>query len=123
MAWGEFSSPRPLSLSSTLPLDSLIGRYEGDSVKARYLAEARRSLVDTLYADERDTLTALRLAAGFSQAKLASLAATTQPYIARIENGQADPSTEMVARIAAALDTDESAVFRAIRHQFNTRKA
>jgi transcriptional regulator with XRE-family HTH domain len=59
----------------------------------------------------------LRLAAGLSQEKLAAAAKTTQTYIARIEAGTVDPGTDMLARLAAALRTDEVTVFTAVRVQ------
>ena len=88
---------------------------------AAHLANARRNLAASMYADELETLSAVRLAAGLSQAQLAVLAQTTQPYIARIERGKLDPSTDMIARIAQALGTSEDATFRAIRLQRSAR--
>lgn len=75
----------------------------------------------TLYADESETLSALRLAAGLSQAQLAARACTTQPYIAKIERGQTDPGTDIIARIAQALGVDEAHTFRVIRNQLVSR--
>ena len=85
------------------------------------MQQARKRLADTLYADESETLSALRLAAGFSQAQLAEKAATSQPHIARIERGQTDPVTDLIARIASALCIDDMRVYRAIRNQLATR--
>jgi len=94
---------------------------EADTNKAAYLQQARQRLAATLYADEPETLSALRLAAGYSQAQLADKAATSQPHIARIERGQTDPGTHTIARIATALGVDEMRVYRAIRKQLETR--
>lgn len=85
------------------------------------MQQARKRLADTFYADESETLSALRLAAGFSQAQLAEKALTSQPHIARIERGQTDPGTDLIARIAAALGIDDMRVYRAIRNQLATR--
>jgi predicted transcriptional regulator len=91
-----------------------------DEKKAAYMQQARKSLAETLYADEPETLSALRLAAGLSQAQLAEKAYTSQPHIARIERGQTDPGTDLIARIAAALGEDDMRVYRAIRNQLTT---
>lgn len=117
----EFSIPRPLPLPNTISLDSLLGEFESDAEMARHMAKARQDIAATLYADEPDTLSALRLAAGLSQAQLAALADTTQPYIAKIERGQTDPGTDIIARIAQALGVDEARTFRVIRNQLASR--
>lgn len=118
----EFSPARPLPLHGTVSFESVIRRQEADPEKAVYLARARQNLAKTLYADEQETVTGLRLAAGLSQVQLAERAETSQPHIARIERGQNDPSTELIARIAKALNADEDRVFRAVRNQRSTRR-
>lgn len=117
----EFSTSRPLPLPHTISLDSLVSEFESDSEMAKHMVKARRDIAATLYADEPETLSALRLAAGLSQAQLAARADTTQPYIARIERGQTDPGTDIIARIAQALGADEAHTFRAIRNQLASR--
>lgn len=114
----EFGATRPFPLANTRTLASVIGEFEGDDATASaHLADARRNLAATLYAEEAKTLSALRLSEGLSQAQLAERAGTYQPYIARIERGQADPSSDMIARIAQALNIDEVRAFSAIRNQ------
>jgi predicted transcriptional regulator len=103
-------------------LDSVTRKHEADPKKAQLLADARKNLALTLYADEPETLSALRLTAGLSQTQLAMLVETSQPHIARIEGGQNDPSTDLIARIAKALNVKEERAFRAIRNQLNTRR-
>ncbi|MHB1092003.1 helix-turn-helix domain-containing protein [Thiobacillus sp.] len=117
VVYREFGPTRPLPIANTTSLQSLIDEFESEPEFASHLAEARRDLATTLYADEANTLTALRLSAGMSQAKLAAGADTTQPYIARIERGQVDPGTEMIERIAQALGASPDCVFLAIREQ------
>ena len=117
----EFSTSRPLPLLHTISLDSLVSEFESDSEMAEHMVKARRDMAATLYADEPETLSALRLAAGLSQAQLAARAHTTQPHIARIERGQTDPGTDIIARIAQALGADEAHTFRAIRNQLASR--
>lgn len=121
IVYREFGPSRPLPLQNTTSLSSLIDEFEVDPAMAAHLANARRNLAASMYADELETLSAVRLAAGLSQAQLAVLAQTTQPYIARIERGKLDPSTDMIARIAQALGTSEDATFRAIRLQRSAR--
>ena len=117
----EFGTSRPLPLPNTRSLASLVGEFEADSEMAEHLTEARRNLAAELYADEPETLSALRLAAGLSQAQLAERADTHQPYIVRLERGQADPSTDMIARLAHALGVNDEQAFRAVRNQRATR--
>lgn len=119
--WRAFDSQRPLPLPKTKTLSSVLARYANDPVKAKHMEEARKVVAQTVYKDEPDTLSALRLGCGFSQAQLAALVETTQPYIARVERGQVDPSTDMIARLAKALNVDEATAFRAIRNQLKTR--
>ncbi len=117
----EFSAAPPASLANTTSLTSLLSEYESDPEMARHLADARRNIARTFYADEPETLSALRLAAGFSQTRLAEGASTYQSYIARLELGQADPSTDMISKIATALGVEADRVFRAITNQRSTR--
>lgn len=117
----EFSVAPPLPLPNTVPLDALIGEMEGDPEMAAYLKAARQQLSSTLYEDEAESLSSLRLRAGVSQGQLARLVGTSQPHIARIEGGQTDPGTDLVARIATALGVDEPRTFAAIRYQRMSR--
>ena len=117
----EFGAPRPVSLANTVSLESLLAEFESDPAMSEEMAQARRQLAVTMYQDEPETLSALRLAAGLSQVQLAKLVETSQPHIARIERGTTDPGTEMIARIAKALNVDEVAAFRAVRLQLSTR--
>ena len=117
----EFSAARPLPLPNSVSLDSLTKAADGNARKAFFLEQARKQLASTMYADEPETLSALRLAAGLSQAQLAHKVSTSQPHIARIERGQTDPSTDVIARIAVALGVDDMSVYRAIRNQLATR--
>jgi ribosome-binding protein aMBF1 (putative translation factor) len=117
----EFSVATRLPLPNTVSLGSLISKFESKPDMAARMALARQKLAAELYSDEPETLSALRLASGLSQAQLAARASTTQPYIAKIEAGRTDPSTDMIARIAQALGVDETLAYRAIRNQLATR--
>lgn len=121
VVYHEFSVATRLPLPNTVSLGSLISKFESKTDMAARMALARQKLAADLYSDEPETLSTLRLASGLSQAQLATRASTTQPYIAKIEAGRADPSTDMIARIAQALGVDETLAYRAIRNQLATR--
>ena len=53
----------------------------------------------------------LRERAGLTQGQLAALAGTSQPGIARIERGNANPTLSTLVRIADALDEELGALF------------
>ncbi|WP_052434851.1 helix-turn-helix domain-containing protein [Streptacidiphilus melanogenes] len=45
---------------------------------------------------------------GWSQARLAAAAATTQAVVSRIERGAASPTVDMLLRLAQAMDSELS---------------
>lgn len=108
-------------MKKTVSLQSIIAEDEADPVRATHLANARKKLAPTLYADSPETLSALRLAAGLSQMQLAVRCQTNQPHIASLELGENDPGTALIVRIARALGEDEGRVFRAIRNQLTLK--
>lgn len=118
----EFSAARPLPVSHTVSLESLISEFESDPEMDLAMQNARRDLVDSLYGREPETLTVLRLMVGLSQARLAEMIGTSQPHIARIEGGRTDPGTEMIAKLARALAVNEQRAFAAIRQQRTGRE-
>lgn len=118
--YAEFSPPQ-VGLPNTVSVDSLLQEFEADEAMAPLLADARKDFARTFYDDEPQSFSAMRLSTGLSQARLAELAGTSQPHIAKIEQGKNDPSTDLIARIASALGVDEAQVFRAIRVQRTTR--
>ena len=120
--YGQFNAAQPLQLPGTVSLDSLLSEFEADHEMSEHLADARKTLSETLYSDEPHTFSALRLKAGLSQLQLAQKVGTSQSYVARIEAGQTDPGTDQIARIAEALAADEVTIYQAIRHQRITRE-
>lgn len=108
---------RTAAASRSKSLDSVVRRWERDPERSAELAQARKHLGRSLYADKGGTLTSLRLASGLSQAQLAARMQTSQSYIARIERGQNDPTTDVVERIAVALGVESSVAFAAVRRQ------
>jgi len=111
----EFGVCSTQPLRDGLPIADFMRGLESDPDMAPRLDQARRTLADVVA--EPNTFRHLRLATGLSQANLATLASTTQPYIARVELGTLDPGTDMLARLALALGTDETTVFLAVRAQ------
>jgi ribosome-binding protein aMBF1 (putative translation factor) len=100
-------------IASTKPLTG--GMLEQDPDTAARLARARTEVAAAL--DSTVTVRKLRLSAGLSQTRLARLAGTTQPYVARLEAGSLDPGTDKLARLAAALSVSPVALFNAVRAQ------
>lgn len=107
--------PSSKPLPGAVTLSDFAQQFDGDVEIQGKLAEARRALASDL--DSAPTLRRLRLQAGFSQAKLAEAAKTTQSYIARIEAGTLDPGTDMVVRMAEGLSVTPEMLFTAIRAQ------
>ncbi len=117
----EFSAPRPLPISNTVSIGDLVEEFSADPGMAAAIVTARQNLAKTLYSDEIDSLSALRLLAGLSQSQLAERVGTSQSHIARIEAGQTDPSTDVISRIAKSINIDDGVAFSAIRKQLLTR--
>ena len=113
----EFGVPAPTPLRGGTPLNKVIERLEASPSMAAHLEAARRELGKVFETGPDSSLRALRMAAGLSQAKLADRAGATQSYIARVEAGTLDPGTDMLARLAEALEASEESVFAAIRAQ------
>jgi DNA-binding XRE family transcriptional regulator len=81
-------------------------------VHQRAMADYRAGRVGALTLDEVQALLAAptplaywRAKRGMTQAALAKAAGTTQPHVADLESGKHGGSLEIMARIAAALDT------------------
>ncbi|MBS0374791.1 MAG: helix-turn-helix transcriptional regulator [Proteobacteria bacterium] len=105
--------PSAKPLRGGVPISDILREFEADPDMSPRLARARRDLARILEPSGR-SLRALRLAAGLSQTAVAEGADSTQSYIARIESRTADPSTEMIGRIASALGRSPAEVFAVI---------
>jgi ribosome-binding protein aMBF1 (putative translation factor) len=113
--FGEFGVTSTKPLKGAVTLADFAAEFESDNDFAPKLENARRELAALV--DHAPTLRRLRLSAGMSQAKLAAAASTSQAYVARVEAGTLDPGTDMLARLAIALGTDEVTIFAAVRIQ------
>ncbi|MGB5103263.1 MAG: helix-turn-helix transcriptional regulator [Steroidobacteraceae bacterium] len=111
----SFEIVRPSPLRGGTPIDEFVKDWEADPEMAAELQRARTRLAKHL--DKAETLRSLRLKAGLSQALLAARAGTTQSHVALIESGAKDPQTDMITRLAAALELDPARVFLAVRTQ------
>jgi DNA-binding XRE family transcriptional regulator len=100
----EFSvPPKPLAVAGAIDIDDLVAEFESQSQEsAKAIAKGRKWVAETFYAD-RPTLAQLRLKKGWSQAELARRAETSQPYIARLEQGNVDPQMSTAQKIAKVL--------------------
>lgn len=82
-------------------IDSYVTRREGDAAKAEALKSARQRLANKLA--QKPTLARLRLSRGWSQKQLAAAIGTSQPHIARIENGRDNVLLATANQLAKAL--------------------
>jgi len=117
MPVATFDAARPAIPERSSDIDELVAEFEADPEMAPLLGKARREIAREWYAEGAATLARLRLEAGLSQAQLATRVRTSQSHVARIELGQVDPGTDLIARIAAALDVSPTRAFEAIRAQ------
>lgn len=113
----EVNASQTLSVKNSKDIDVVIEDFETDPEMAAAMADARKELSQSLYINNPQTFSAIRLAAGMSQDQLAAKAFTSQPYIAKIEAGRNDPGTDVIAKLAIALKLQEEVVFKAIRSQ------
>ena len=98
-------------------IGALIAEWEQDPQGRAELEAGRRWVADQFYGEDGETLRTLRLARGWSQARLAELIATSQPHIARIERGTENLTIETCRKIAGALGIDLNRLDEALRRQ------
>jgi ribosome-binding protein aMBF1 (putative translation factor) len=87
-------------------IDDLVAREESTPEGKAGIERARLELAKEMQRKSGTTLKGLRLSKGLSQARLAVLMDTSQPYIARLEAAGADPQVSTIIRFAAALGID-----------------
>jgi ribosome-binding protein aMBF1 (putative translation factor) len=97
------------------PINEFIKQREKNPAKAEALARARQRLAERIGDAAQFSLATLRLSKGISQAKLAELLDTHQPYIARLEKGDADVMFSTIEKLSKALNASISEVSEAIR--------
>lgn len=111
----EFGVSSAKPMKGTVSLSEFMRTVEADTDIAPRLSKARQDLAKLL--GDAGPLRRIRLEVGLSQQKLADAAGTTQTYVARLEAGTVDPGTDMLARLAQALQTDVFKLFSAVREQ------
>ena len=95
----------PDPAGSSVDIDDLVAEFQRQSPQGRTaMHEGRQWVAQHVYPESRLTLAQLRLQKGWSQAELAKRAATSQSYVARLEQGQIDPQVSTVRKIANALE-------------------
>lgn len=108
---------KPVRRSNGVDIDDWVAELEQDGEWRAALAEGRQWVADTFYAGEGDTVCALRLRKGLSQAGLAALMGTSQSHIARIERGREDVALSTLRRLSDALGVTLDALDQALRRQ------
>lgn len=98
-------------------LDNFISELEQDGTSADALADARRWVADSFYADDGATVRAMRLRNGWSQSQLAEAVETSQSHIARIERGTENVTIKTCRKLCAALGIDMNALNEALQRQ------
>lgn len=119
----EVKAEQFIPVKNAISIDALVSEFESDKQMAAAIVDARKLNSSSYNFNGHPTFTSLRLTQGMSQDQLANRAATSQSYIAKLEAGRNDPSTDVIARLATALSLDEEVVFTAIRIQRKMREA
>lgn len=78
------------------------------------LASARKWVADVLYPSQV-SLRSLRLARGLTQTMLAGTIGTSQPHLARMENGQSGIMRDTMRRLCEALNVDMNTLDKALQ--------
>ncbi len=114
--------PRRPQRSGTSLADAIADLERTPEGKAE-VAAGRRWVGDALYAGEQQSLQAMRLKHGWSQAELAQRLQTTQARVSIYERGEEQPAFDMLVRMSETLEVDMNTLFSAIRHAATRRGA
>lgn len=100
-------------------------RRLADPARAARVAAFRKEVGEALTDKRggRETLAALRMKAGLSQAALAEKMGTKQPNIARWEKSPAGMQFESIAKLAEALSVDVGVLAKVMQSQVSSTKA
>lgn len=103
LQWEECFRPQDIPIPDGFEeIDTYIEARESDPLQRDALDAARRRIADRLPAS-RNSLAKLRLRKGWSQKRLAEAIGTSQPHIARIENGRDNVLLSTANELARAL--------------------
>lgn len=98
----------------TKSVTDLIDRWGRNDTRKEGLKRARAQLARITGSNDELTIRSIRLEAGLSQTDLARSIGTSQPHIARIERGSAEPTLDTCRRLARALGVDLNTIDRAL---------
>ena len=116
-AFEDFQTRDDTPRSRFSTIGDLVAEWEQDPAGRAELEAGRRWVADQFYSEDGETVRTLRLAKGWSQARLAELIATSQPHIARIERGTENLTIETCRKLAGALGIDLNRLDEALRRQ------
>lgn len=103
LQWQDCFRPQDIPVPEGFEdIDTYIDDRERDPLQLDALKAARRRIADRLPAT-KVTLAKLRLQKGWSQKQLAQAVGTSQPHIARIENGRDNVLLSTANELARAL--------------------
>ena len=108
------SRPRERVLPNHVSIEDLEARLSKIPGMAKELVSARNWVAETLYPNQT-TLRTLRLAAGLTQTMLARKIGTSQPHLARMEQGQGDMMRDTMRRLCDALCVDMNTLDEAMQ--------
>lgn len=109
IVFADYGSP-PVIPKNSLAIDDFVSQLEADPERKAALVAARGRLARKTTTDNDISIRALRLRAGLSQAGLAAAVGTSQPHIARLEAGSAEPTLETCRKLSRALQVDLNAI-------------
>lgn len=96
-------------------IDDFIGELLAqDQTLESDLHASRKWVADVLYDEHPDSLKALRLRAGYSQAQLAEKINMKQPNICELEAGKRKPNIDTLKKLADALGATTDVILKSI---------
>lgn len=101
----DHNGPRQEVLPNHISIDDLESRLFEIPGMAEQLANARPWVAETIYPN-RIGLRTLRLSRGLTQSALATMIGTSQPHVARMEQGNGDIMRDTMRRLCIALEVD-----------------
>lgn len=108
------SRPRESILPKHVSIEELESRLKKYAGFTEEMATARNWVSETIYPNQL-TLRSLRLSQGLTQTMLARAIGTSQPHLARMENGQGDIMRETMRRLCSALNVDMNTLDKALQ--------
>lgn len=108
----DYEAPAAVPANS-LSIDDFVSQWDLDPERRAALSAARGRLARKIAPEDDMSIKALRLRSGLSQASLAKAVGTSQPHIARLEGGMAEPTLETCRKLSRVLQVDLNTIGRA----------